>query len=253
MRVGFVEWPECLEPGSPEWRRIASQVTDARPDFLITNELPFGSWIADQPEFDAKVAQGSVAVHATGCDALAALGIPAILSSIPVPAEGRLANEAVLIENGTARPIHRKQYFPQEPGWYEESWYVPGKSGFIATTAAGLGVGVMLCTDAMFNEHARGYGRQGAALIAIPRATGTATGNWLAAGKMAAIVSGSYVVSSNRSGRRDGILFGGAGFAFAPDGELLASTDAANPLRIVEIDPERSIRQRKEYPCYVHG
>ena len=92
MRVGFVEWPEGLESGSPEWRRIASQVTDARPDLLITNELPFGSWIADQPEFDARVAQDSVAVHATGCDALAALGIPAILSSMPVPAQGRLAN-----------------------------------------------------------------------------------------------------------------------------------------------------------------
>lgn len=253
MRVGFVEWPEDLEPGSPEWRRIASQVTDARPDLLITNELPFGSWIADQPEFDARVAQDSVAAHARGRDALAALGIPAILSSMPVHAEGRLANEAAVIENGAARPIHRKQYFPQEPGWYEESWYVPGKNGFIATTVADLSVGVMLCTDAMFNEHARGYGRQGAALIAIPRATGSATGNWLAAGKMAAIVSGSYVVSSNRNSRRDGGVFGGTGFAFAPDGELLATTDAANSLRIVEIDPERSIRQRKEYPCYVRG
>ncbi|HEV2506207.1 MAG TPA: carbon-nitrogen hydrolase family protein [Mesorhizobium sp.] len=254
MRVGFVEWPEDLETGNQAWDRIADQINDARPDFLITNELPFGSWIASQPTFDPALAQNSIDAHARGIDALAALGIPAILSSVPVPAAGRLANEAIVIENGIARPIHRKHYFPQQPGWYEASWYVAGGNGFIAATAAGLSVGVMLCTDAMFNEHARGYGHQEATLIAIPRATGTATGNWLTAGKMAAIVSGSYVVSSNRSGRaHDGILFGGSGFAFAPDGELLATTDAANPLRLVEIDPQRSVRQRKEYPCYVRG
>ena len=254
MRVGFVEWPEDLKAQSAEWTVIASRITDARPDILITNELPFGHWIATQPKFNASLAQKSINAHTMGLDALAALGVPAILSSIPVPAEGRLANEAIVIENGVARAIHRKHYFPQEPGWYEASWYVSGRNGFIAATASGLSVGVMLCTDAMFNEHARAYGRQGATLIAIPRATGTATENWLTAGKMAAMVSGSYVVSSNRSGRtRDGVIFGGSGFAFAPDGELLATTDTANPLCIIEIDPERSARQRGEYPCYVLG
>lgn len=254
MRVGFVEWPEGLDAASEGWNRIAGQVADARPDLLITNELPFGSWIAAKPAFDDDLAHRSIEAHARGIGALKELGIPAILSSIAVAAEGRLANQAVLIENGAVRPIHRKHYFPQEPGWYEQSWYVPGKDGFIATTATDVRVGVMLCTDAMFNEHARGYGRQEATLIAIPRATGMATENWLTAGKMAAIVSGSYVVSSNRTGRTsDGVLFGGTGFAFAPDGTLLALTDAGNSLRLIEVDPARSARQRSEYPCYVQG
>lgn len=254
MRVAFVEWPEALEADSAEWVGVADRVVAARPDILITNELPFGDWIAEQPAFDAERSRQSIDAHTEGLEALAKLGIPAILSSRPVPAEGLLANEAVAIENGVVRPLHRKTYFPEEPGWYEASWYVPGRDGFVAGTVGGLTTGVMLCTDAMFNEHARGYGRQGAALIAIPCAAGTATENWLTAGKMAAIVSGSCVVSSNRVGRsRAGTVFGGTGFAFAPDGTLLAATDPSNPLRVVEIDPERAARQRSEYPCYVRG
>lgn len=254
MRVGFVEWPEGLEASGTEWDRIAGRIVDARPDLLITNELPFGPWIADFPEFDDDLARQSLDMHTSGLKALTKLGVPAILSSQPVQADGRLANEAVAIENGVVRPIHRKHYFPQEPGWHEASWYVPGNDGFIAANAGGLRIGVMLCTDAMFNEHARGYGRQEVTLVAIPRATGTATDNWLTAGKMAAIVSGSYVVSSNRTGHSPGgARFGGTGFAFAPDGSLLATTDVANPLRIVEVDPERSVQQRGRYPCYVQG
>ncbi|WP_204350417.1 hypothetical protein, partial [Klebsiella pneumoniae] len=68
--------------------------------------------------------------HEKGLEALAGLGIPAILSSRPVRAEGLLVNEAVAIENSVVRPVHRKHYFPEEPGWYEASWYVPGSDGF---------------------------------------------------------------------------------------------------------------------------
>jgi N-carbamoylputrescine amidase len=112
-------------------------------------------------------------------------------------------------------------------------------------------IGVLLCTDAMFNEHARHYGREGADLIAIPRATGLSTDNWLAAGKMAAIVSGSYVVSSNRVGPSKDVTFGGAGFAYHPDGSLLAITSSEEPLLVIDVDPDVSARQRASYPCYV--
>ena len=78
------------------------------------------------------------------------------------------------------------------------------------------------------------------------------TNRWEAAGAMAAIVSGCYVVSSNRVGPGRGeVRFGGNGFAFAPDGTCIARTSAAQPVVSIEIDPERVVRQRAEYPCYV--
>jgi N-carbamoylputrescine amidase len=252
LRVGFVEWPEGLEPFGSEWRNITKRLADARLEMLITNELPFGPWIADRKPFDRETAQASIDAHTAGFDALAGLAIPAIVSSRPVWAADRLLNQAIAIENGRTRPIHTKQYFPEEPGWYEASWYESNRDGFNPTDVSGLRIGVMLCTDAMFNEHARHYGRQGVVLIAIPRAAGTSTENWLTAGRMAALVSGSYVVSSNRYGRSTwGTVFGGAGFAFGPGGTLLSTTDSTNPLLVVDVKPDFAARQRSEYPCYV--
>lgn len=252
MRVGFVEWPEGLQASGPEWTKLAEQVAAARLELLITNELPFGRWIADDPTFDPDTAQHSVAAHEAGLAALAALSVPAVLSSRPVWAGDRLVNEAFVLEHGASRALHRKRYFPAEPGWFEANWYAPGDGGFQAADVAGLHVGVLLCTDAMFNEHARSYGQQGAALLAIPRATGASLEMWQVAGKMAAIVSGAYVISSNRVGSSpNGPAFGGGGFAYHPDGSLLATTTPADTLIVAEVDPRVSDRQRAAYPCYV--
>lgn len=252
MRVGFVEWSEGLQPSGPGWASLAEQVAGARLDLLITNELPFGRWIAAGPTFNRDVARDSVAAHEAGLTALSALSVPAILSSRPVWAGDRLVNEAFALEHGTCRALHWKRHFPAEPGWFETSWYVPGGEGFRTADVAGLRVGVLLCTDAMFNEHARAYGRQGAVLIAIPRATGLSVEMWQTAGKMAAIVSGAYVISSNRVGSSPtGPAFGGGGFAYRPDGSLMATTTPADTLIVADIEPEVSACQRGVYPCYV--
>jgi N-carbamoylputrescine amidase len=246
MRVGFVEWPDGLKAPSSEWAAIAQVVDDADLDVLVTNELPFGGWIAAQSPFDPGTAQRSIDNHAIGMQSLADLRVTTVLSSRPVHAGERLANEAVIIQNGEIRPWRRKRSFPAEPGWYETQWYVPGDQAFLIAELAGLPAGVLLCTEAMFNERARIYGRNGAALIAIPRATGPAA-MWRTAGQMAAIASGSYVVSSNRSGG----VFGGDGFAFAPDGTLLATTTKTQWLASIELDVGSVQRQQQVYPCYV--
>ena len=51
----------------------------------------------------------------------------------------------------------------------------------------------MICSELMFNEWARLYGRQEARIIAVPRATFTID-RWLVASGMAAIVSGAFVL-----------------------------------------------------------
>jgi N-carbamoylputrescine amidase len=69
---------------------------------------------------------------------------------------------------------------------------------------------------------------------------------------MASLVSGAYVVSSNRVGRaQGGTQFGGGGYAYAPHGRLLAVTDAAHPVQAVELDPKVVSLAQREYPCYV--
>lgn len=253
MRVGFVEWPENLGAGGSAWKEIEIGVALARPDLLITNELPFGPWIAEAEAFDSGQADRSIQAHSRGLEALQSLGVPTIITSRPVWSGDKLANEAIAIEHGVIRPVHRKHYLPAEKGWNETVWYERSNSGFLSTILLNeLALGTMLCTDLMFNEHARRYGRSGTHLIAVPRATGTNLQNWLTAGKMAAIVSGSYVVSSNRVGSASGgTVFGGGGYAFDPTGTLISVTDSANPIQVIDVQPIKAVEQHLTYPTYV--
>jgi N-carbamoylputrescine amidase len=252
LRVAFVEWPEDLSTDYPQWSELKGSITAARPDILITNELPFGPWIAEAPAYSEDEARRSIRAHEDGLKGLIDLNLPAIISSRPVRIGKRLANEAFVLENRTVRPLHRKQYFPNEPGWFEGEWYTGDGSGFDAAEVLGMKVGVLLCTDAMFNEHARAYGKQSASLIAIPRASGLNQESWKIAGAMASLVSGAYVVSSNRVGRANGgTQFGGGGYAYAPHGRLLAVTDPSHPIQVVELDPTITASAQRDYPCYV--
>jgi N-carbamoylputrescine amidase len=252
LKIAFVQWPENLSVKDEQWARISDSVIAADPDILVTNELPFGPWIAEGATFSKSEAQLSLRAHENGLEGLNALGLPAVISSRPVWNGGHLANEAFVIENGTVRPLHRKQYFPNEPGWYESEWYAGDNSGFVVAEILGIKVGVLLCTEAMFNERARAYGKQKASLIVLPRASGADIEPWKIAGAMASLVSGAYVVSSNRICRsKGGIQFGGGGFAYAPHGRLLAVTSAAHPLSTLELDPDESASAQGAYPCYV--
>lgn len=252
MRIAFVEWPEALSPADAQWRELKESVTVARPEILITNELPFGPWIADSAPFSEEEADLSIRAHESGLEALIDFGLPAIVSSRPVWNGKRLANEAFVVESGVVRPLHRKQLFPNEPGWFESEWYAGDGSGFGVAEIQGIRVGVLVCTEAMFNERARAYGKQKASLIAIPRASGMDAEPWKIAGAMASLVSGAYVVSSNRVGcSKSGVHFGGGGFAYAPHARLLAMTDRANSVQTFELDTKISVVAQSEYPCYV--
>lgn len=252
VRTAFVEWPEALSTDQAQWRQLKDSMVAARPDVLVTNELPFGPWLAEQAVFSEDAALASIRIHEQGLEALIDLGLPAVISSRPVWNGKRLANEAFVLQDRVVRPLHRKQYFPNEEGWFESEWYSGDDSGFAGTEVLGIRVGVLLCTEAMFNERARAYGRQKVSLIVIPRASGTDIEPWKIAGAMASLVSGAYVVSSNRTGRSSGgTHFGGGGFAYAPQGQLLATTSSAHPVQTFDLDPKLSADAQRAYPCYV--
>jgi N-carbamoylputrescine amidase len=252
LRITFVEWPEGLSTNDAPWVKLRESVSAARPEILVTNELPFGPWVAEARVFSEAEANLSIRAHEKGLEGLTDLALPAVISSRPMWNGKRLANEAFVLEYGIVRPLHRKQYFPNEPGWFESEWYAGDASGFGVAEVQGLKVGVLVCTEAMFNEHARAYGKQQASLIVIPRASGTNIESWKIAGAMASLVSGAYVVSSNRVGRsKGGTEFGGGGFAYAPQGRLLAVTGPANPVRTLDLDPQEAATAQRSYPCYV--
>ena len=252
MRVVFVQWQDGLIPDTVIWAAIAADVTRSAPEVLITNEMPFGPWLAASPNFDVERARQSVKIHEDGLGALQGLKVPIVISSRPVIAGGRLANEAFILEHGCFRFLHQKHFCPAEEGWFETEWFRTAKPGFEAADIDGLRIGALLCTELMFTEKARAYGKAGAHLIAVPRATGRSHAMWKTAGAMAAIASGCYVVSSNRVGSESGGPdFGGGAYAYAPDGSLLSESEEGRSIVVFDLCNAAAEEQKSRYPVYV--
>jgi N-carbamoylputrescine amidase len=70
---------------------------------------------------------------------------------------------------------------------------------------------------------------------------------------MAAIVSGCYVLSSNRSSPAGGSPphFGGKGFIYSPTGNLLGTTSDGRPLLTMRINLSLVADAQRRYPCNV--
>ena len=70
---------------------------------------------------------------------------------------------------------------------------------------------------------------------------------------MAAVSSGAYVLTSNRSGQgQDGkTQFGGRGMIIDPDGAILAQTSGERPFATANIDPEAAASAKSTYPRYL--
>jgi len=252
MKVSYIQSPHYMTHDSLQWQALKQAILMHKPDVLVTNEIPFGKWLPCNPIYSKKDAQQWIKDSDDGLTQLQQLDIALILSSRAIQATHRLANEAFVLEHGHYHFAHQKHYFPEESGFYETAWFTTDKPGFKVVKTAQLTIGFLLCTELMFNEWARAYGRQGAHLIVIPRATGQNYDNWKTAAAMAAIVSGCYVVSSNRVGKHDQQLtFGGKGFAFAPDGSPISETSAEHPVVSFELDLAKVATAQAQYPCYV--
>jgi N-carbamoylputrescine amidase len=254
LKVGVCEGRPELLPGSAEWSQLCRTVSREAPDLFLLNEMPFGKWIAAGPTFNKGTWKQACALHEEGLGNLRELGAPVVLGTRPLEQNGNRVNEAfVWTSEDGVEGVHTKQHFPDEEGYYEARWFEPGERHFRVTTAGKIRGGFLICTELMFNERAREYGRSGAHVIWVPRATAKpSVPRWVVALRMAAIVSGCYVLSSNRSGTDSrGQLFGGAGMVVLPDGDVAVQTSESTPVAFYEIDTQAVARAQRDYPCYV--
>ena len=253
MKISVCQLPDELSTRDIAWKRLVRHIARDRPDIALLNEMPFGPWVSRHAMPDESAAAVTLLKHEIALNSMAAL-TTAIISSRPVRNARKLANEAFLMANGEYQAIHHKHYFPHEPGFFESSWFAPARPGFDVVEFRGIRFGVLLCTELMFSEWARHYRRQGAHVIVCPRASGSSMMYWDAAARMAAIVSGCYVLSSNRAPRTPDSepRFGGRGFAYSPRGDLLGETSEALPFLCVDIDKQLVVDAQRRYPCNVH-
>jgi N-carbamoylputrescine amidase len=117
----------------------------------------------------------------------------------------------------------------------------------------GATLGIQICTEMWMMDVSRQYGIRGVDIIAVPRATpSTSRERWLVGGTVAAIVSGAFCISSNRSGSSTADdEFAGLGWIIDPDGAVLATTSDADRFVTCDIDLQHAARAKTTYPRYV--
>jgi N-carbamoylputrescine amidase len=254
LKVGVCEVAPEMVPGADDWSRLTDRVSEAGLDVFLINEMPFGPWLSTGESFDNAAWQKSLEAHERGIEKLDELGAKVVLGSRAREIQKLRVNEAfVWTPDEGYQAAHTKQFFPDEEGYYEARWFQPGERHFRVAQAGPVRVGFLICTEVMFNEYARRYGRGRAQLIAVPRAVGRwSLPRWLVAMKMAAIVSGCYVLTSNRSGMDSkGQEFGGRGWIVDPNGDMVAQTSAASSVATYTVDLDHVATAQREYPCYV--
>lgn len=96
MKVTFVQLPEGLTVDSIQWRDLRMQILAEESDVLITNEMPFGTWLAASSEYQSTAAEASISAHEEGLIALKELGVGLVLSSRAIAGDDKLINEALL-------------------------------------------------------------------------------------------------------------------------------------------------------------
>ena len=248
MRIAVVELPSLSDAAAPALGDCRDRAARLGADAVLLNEMPFGPWLAAAPKADAKAGAAAVELHDR---ALAALARDwrgtMVLGSAPVAASGGLYNEAFTLQHGQRQGRHAKSRLPQEAGWYERSWFVPGKASPQVFEIGGVRRAFLLCSELMYTELARSCLAERVDVILTPRATGGDVDRWITAAKMAAMWTGAYVLSSNRA-TPDG-PFNGAGFAVDPTARVIGVTGPDAPVLAVDIDVAATAIARSDYPC----
>ncbi|MEL6561892.1 MAG: carbon-nitrogen hydrolase family protein, partial [Bacteroidota bacterium] len=214
MKVTVCEISDNESEFSEDWELLKIHLMENPSDLLLLPEMPFCEWIASELPASEEKKKEAVNKHLSWLERFDELNVDQIVYSRPVIDGQKYYNSAFLWQKHKGnKQLHSKQYFPEEEHFWEASWYDADDKGFSITDFDGLKIGVLLCTEVWFTQHARAYGEQGVDILLCPRATGkSSVAQWKRCGQTLAVISGAYCLSSNRSGiGKNNFLWGGAG------------------------------------------
>jgi N-carbamoylputrescine amidase len=254
MRVTVCQLSDDRQVFEREWDALADHVQAEGSGLVVLPELIFTEWFAESDEFDAMVWSAALARDAAWVPSrLSDLAPATVIGSRLAEQAGKRLNEAFIwTPDGTYTPIHHKTYLPEDKGFWEAHWFDRAPVDFQPLTLGFVKIGITICTEMWFMQHARDYGQADVGLIAAPRCT-ESFDKWLAGGQAAAVISGAFHLSSNRVGKgiTAGTDFIGGGWIISPDGVVLATTSVDKPFVTLDIDLNDANAAKQTYPRYV--
>ncbi len=255
MKVTVCELPSTWTQSDIYWKRLIQHLEKEFSDLVVLPEMPFFEWITKSNSVDPILWKKAVTAHDKWIKRLYELPATMAIASRPVIEKGKHLNRGFIFtrEKGIV-PVHDKYYLPDEPGYYEASWYERGEDNFNIIHTNGIKIGFLICTEIWFTQRARQYANQGIDILVCPRATPkTKVDIWITGGKAAAIVSGAYCLSSNYNGPNTSDEdFGGTGWIIEPErGDVLSTTCADQNFITLDIDIKNAQNAKSTYPRYV--
>lgn len=163
------------------------------------------------------------------------LGVVIVASLFEIRAKGMHHNTAAVIDaDGSYLGKYRKMHIPDDPGFYEKFYFVPGDLGYkVFDTKFGT-IGVLICWDQWYPEAARLTALRGADILFYPTAIGWATSEtsqevrasqrqaWKTSHLGHAVANGVFVAAANRAGTEGELEFWGNSFVSDPFGQVIA-------------------------------
>jgi len=167
-------------------------------------------------------------------------------------------NSVVVIDaDGKLLSTYRKVHIPQDPLFYEKSYFQPGREIKVYETRYAR-FAVLICYDQWFPEAARIAVLGGADIIFYPTAIGWINdqeqeeGNWREAWETIqrshAIANGVQVAAVNRVGEEGKLIFWGSSFVCDAFGEIIAkASDKEEEVLVAELDLSQNELVREEW------
>ncbi|MFL0807213.1 MAG: carbon-nitrogen hydrolase [Oceanobacter sp.] len=168
--------------------------------------------------------------------------------------------------------FYRKMHIPDDPGFYEKYYFIPGDAdepGFQPIETSVGKLGVLVCWDQWYPEAARLMALAGADILIYPTAIGwepeedaaeneRQTDAWITVQRGHAVANNLPVVSINRvrheadpTSVTDGILFWGNSFICGGQGEFLAQADReSETVLMADLDMNRTEQLRRIWPYF---
>ena len=233
------------------WEALRRYAEAERPELLLLPEMGLSPWLAASAHPDPAAWERGERVHRERIERFPDLGVAIVAGTMPVTVDGHRFNEGFVWTAGEGyRAVHRKTYLPDEPGFWEATWYERGPTVFEPLDTPVGRIGFLICTELWFLEHARAYSKAGVDFVLCPRATPSVTlGKWLAGGRAAAVVSGAYCLSSNHADGLPELAMAGTGWIAEPEeGALLGTTSDAEPFLGLEVDVGAARAAKRTYP-----
>ena len=182
-------------------------------------------------------------------------------------------NTALVFDKSqTLAGYYRKMHIPDDPGFYEKYYFIPGDAeepGFRPIKTSVGKLGVLVCWDQWYPEAARLMALAGADILIYPTAIGwepdedaeeneRQTQAWITVQRGHAVANNLPVVAINRIAYEpdptdvtDGILFWGNSFICGGQGEFLAQADReSETVLMADLDMNRTEQLRRIWPYF---